>query len=147
VISWILPQREITKADNRMEDFYPSERWVRARFPGEDFNILLRKHLVDELEKEKIRAVAPMISPRWKIEMSAKYGMASRWSGRHAAYANKNLVLTAMAVDCAKLMCHAKRHTLKRWCCYFAQLSIFKLGMRMNSFSLLVIRVLLIESE
>ena len=52
VISWILPQREITKADNRAEDFYPSERWVRARFPGEDFNVLLRKHLVEELKKE-----------------------------------------------------------------------------------------------
>ena len=42
VIAWILPQREITKADNRNETFYPSERWVRARFPGEDFNVLLR---------------------------------------------------------------------------------------------------------
>ena len=88
VITWILPQREITKADNRAEDFYPSEGWVRARFPGEDFNVLLRKHLVEELEKENIQAVAPMISPLWKIEMSPKYGMASRWSERHAAYAS-----------------------------------------------------------
>jgi hypothetical protein len=128
VISWILPQREITKADNRMEDFYPSERWVRARFPGEDFNILLRKHLVDELEKEKIRAVAPMISPRWKIEMSAKYGMASRWSGRHAAYANKNLVLTAMAVDCAKLMCHARAAYLEAVVLLFRPVIDFQVG-------------------
>lgn len=88
VIAWILPQREITKADNRAEDFYPSERWVRARFPGEDFNVLLRKHLVEELKKENIQAVAPMISPLWKIEMSPTYGMASRWSERHAAYAS-----------------------------------------------------------
>ena len=88
VIAWILPQREITKADNRAEDFYPSERWVRARFPGEDFNVLLRKHLVAELEKEEIPAVAPMLSALWKIEMSPKFGMASRWSERHAAYAS-----------------------------------------------------------
>jgi len=86
VISWILPQREITKADNRKENFYPSERWVRARFPGEDFNILLRKHLVEELGKENIQAVAPLLSPLYKIEMSPKFGMASKWSERHAAY-------------------------------------------------------------
>jgi epoxyqueuosine reductase len=88
VIVWILPQREITKADNRIEDFYPSERWVRARFPGEDFNVLLRKHVVEQLQKERIPAVAPMLSPLWKIEMSPKFGLASRWSERHAAYAS-----------------------------------------------------------
>lgn len=88
VIAWILPQREVTKADNRAENFYPSERWVRARFPGEDFNILLRKHVVGELEKESIQAVAPILSPLWKVEMSPKFGMASRWSERHAAYAS-----------------------------------------------------------
>jgi epoxyqueuosine reductase len=88
VISWILPQREITKADNRAEDFYPSERWVRARFPGEDFNILLRKHVVEELTRRGIPAVAPMLSPEWKIEVSPKYGLASRWSERHAAHAS-----------------------------------------------------------
>jgi epoxyqueuosine reductase len=88
VITWILPQREITKADNRIEDFYPSERWVRARFPGEDFNILLRKHVVEQLQKEKIPAVAPMLSPLWKIERSPKFGLASRWSERHAAFAS-----------------------------------------------------------
>jgi epoxyqueuosine reductase QueG len=88
VIAWVLPQREITKADNRAEDFYPSERWVRARFPGEDFNILLRKHVVEALEKEGLQAVAPMLSPLWKVEMSPKFGMASRWSERHAAYAS-----------------------------------------------------------
>ena len=49
VINWVLPQREATKADNRTQDFYPSERWVMARFPGDDFNMLLRQHVVDEL--------------------------------------------------------------------------------------------------
>lgn len=88
VIAWVLPQREVTKADNRTEDFYPSERWVRARFPGEDFNVLLRKHVVQELGKRGIRAVAPMLSPEWKIEVSPKFGRASRWSERHAAYAS-----------------------------------------------------------
>jgi len=88
VIAWVLPQREATKADNRAEDLYPSERWVSARFPGEDFNVLLRKHVVQELGKAGIQAVAPILSPEWKIEVSPKFGLASRWSERHAAYAS-----------------------------------------------------------
>jgi epoxyqueuosine reductase len=87
VVSWVLPQREITKAENRAQDFYPSERWVRARFPGEDFNVLLRKHVVQKLAESGIQAVAPILSPHWKIEQSPKYGFASRWSERHAAHA------------------------------------------------------------
>ncbi|OGP50116.1 MAG: 4Fe-4S ferredoxin [Deltaproteobacteria bacterium RBG_13_43_22] len=88
VICWILPQREVTKADNRAEDFYPSERWVRARFPGEDFNILLRKHVVEALEKKGIQAVAPTLSPHWKIVNSPQFGLASCWSERHGAHAS-----------------------------------------------------------
>jgi epoxyqueuosine reductase len=88
VISYILPQREVTKADNRAEDFYPSERWVMARFPGEDFNILLRKHVVEELGRQGIQAVAPVLSPEWKMVVSPKFGLASRWSERHAAHAS-----------------------------------------------------------
>jgi epoxyqueuosine reductase QueG len=87
VISWVLPQREVTKADNRAQEFYPSERWVRARFPGEDFNVLLRRHVVDELDRAGVQAVSPMLSPHWQMEESPKYGKASRWSERHAAYA------------------------------------------------------------
>jgi len=87
VISWVLPQREVTRAENRAQDFYPSERWVRARFPGEDFNVLLRKHVVQRLAEAGIQAVAPILSPHWKIEQSPKFGFASRWSERHAAHA------------------------------------------------------------
>lgn len=88
VISWSLPQREVTKAENRRENFYPSHRWVQARFPGENFNDLLRKRVVEEFEKENIQAVAPILSPLWKQATSPKFGMASRWSERHAAYAS-----------------------------------------------------------
>lgn len=88
IISWALIQREVVKRDNRKEDFYPSERWVMARFPGEKFNELLRQHVVDELGKYQIQAVAPTLSPHWKFEMSDKYFLISRWSERHAAYAS-----------------------------------------------------------
>ncbi len=88
VIAWVLPQREATKADNRAENFYPSERWVRARFPGEDFNVLLRKHVVEELGRHGIPAVAPVLSPEWKMVDSPRFGLSSRWSERHAAFAS-----------------------------------------------------------
>ncbi|MGA8831874.1 MAG: epoxyqueuosine reductase, partial [Desulfomonilaceae bacterium] len=77
VISWILPHREPTKADNRKESFYPSRRWVHARFPGEEFNNLLRKHLVERLAEIGVQAVAPVLSPQWSMEKSPKYGFAS----------------------------------------------------------------------
>jgi epoxyqueuosine reductase QueG len=87
VVSWVLPQREATKADNRAQNVYPSERWVMARFPGEDFNILLRQHVVEELAKVGVPAVAPQLSPEWRREDSPRHGFASRWSERHIAHA------------------------------------------------------------
>jgi epoxyqueuosine reductase QueG len=88
VISWALIQREAVKQDNREAEFYPSDRWVMARFPGERFNELLRQHLADELAKHDIKALAPTLSSQWKFEMSEKYFLTSRWSERHAAYAS-----------------------------------------------------------
>jgi epoxyqueuosine reductase len=87
VISWVLPQREVTKADNRKENFYPSRRWVQARFPGEEFNNILRRHVVQELGNEGVRAIAPVLLPEWGWEKSPKYTFTSKWSERHAAYA------------------------------------------------------------
>jgi epoxyqueuosine reductase QueG len=87
VISWILPQTRATKTDNRRATQFPAERWSRARTFGEMFNAKLRQHTVDLLEAAGIRAVAPMLSPRWERRESPKYGYASTWSERHAAYA------------------------------------------------------------
>ena len=50
VISWILPHTDRTKADSRKERSYPSERWARARKYGEEFNIRLRDHVVEQLD-------------------------------------------------------------------------------------------------
>ncbi len=87
VISWVLPQRTHTKEDNRKESFYPSRRWVQARFPGEEFNNALRNHVVAELELKGIRSVAPILLPEWKWGKSEKFVFTSNWSERHAAYA------------------------------------------------------------
>ena len=88
VISWVLPQRTATRADNRKEKIYPSRRWVQARFPGEEFNNCLRRHVVEQLGKEGIRAVAPVLFPAWTWGESPQYVFASTWSERHAAYAS-----------------------------------------------------------
>jgi len=87
VISWVLPQTPATKAEHRLPRKMPNERWARSRIFGEEFNNRLRGHVVETLEEAGIPAVAPMLSPHWKRETSEKYGFASSWSERHAAYA------------------------------------------------------------
>ncbi len=87
VISWILPQTDETKSEHRIQKKYPTERWVRARMYGEEANDKLRRHVVDALLASSIEAVAPLLSPLWSAKMSERYGYASTWSERHAAYA------------------------------------------------------------
>ncbi len=87
VISWILPQTELSRRDNSREAAFPARRWAHSRKQGEEFNVRLRGHIVDSLRAAGVEAVAPMVSPLWKWETSARYGYASSWSERHAAYA------------------------------------------------------------
>jgi epoxyqueuosine reductase QueG len=86
VISWILPQTSATKADNRKETLYPSKRWAISRFFGESFNNRLRNHVVELLHDLGYEAVAPVTSTYWERKTSMRYGFASTWSERHAAY-------------------------------------------------------------
>jgi len=86
VVSWVLPQSAKTRHDNKIEQYYPSERWVKARLTGDDFNKKLSGHIVSELEQKGIRAVAPMTSSIFEFKRSDKYGYASNWSERHAAF-------------------------------------------------------------
>jgi len=88
IISWVLPQTEATRADNRKASVYPAERWARSRIFGEQINVRLRKHVEEILMNENIHAVAPMLSPHWTWQTSEKYGFASNWSERHVAYAS-----------------------------------------------------------
>jgi epoxyqueuosine reductase len=88
VISWVLPQTEQTRRDNGREKTFSAERWARSRKYGEEFNVKLRDHVAGFLREAGHEAVAPMNSPRWRREKSARYGFASSWSERHAAYAS-----------------------------------------------------------
>ncbi len=86
IISWILPHTQQTKRDQRKQTKYPSERWVRARIFGEQFNDKLRHFVVDILSKRGYHALAPVLSSLWAIRPSRRYGFASNWSERHAAF-------------------------------------------------------------
>jgi ferredoxin len=86
VISWILPQTEVTKAMNRKETHCPSEPWARSRKFGEEFNMKMARHVVAELKNRGIPALAPGQSVHWDWQTSRRYGRASNWSERHVAY-------------------------------------------------------------
>lgn len=88
VISWILPHTAVIKADNQQETALPSERWARARFYGEEFNVALRRHVIAVLHEAGYQALAPSFSPLSKGITSERYGRASTWSERHVAYAS-----------------------------------------------------------
>jgi len=87
VISWVIPSTSRTREEQAAQTKYPSERWARTRAQGEDFNISLRRHVVDELTKAGISALAPLLSPVWSRSDEGDYAPCSNWSERHAAYA------------------------------------------------------------
>ena len=87
VISWILPQTEATKRDNREQVRWPAERWARSRMFGQEGNIKLAEHVVATLQAAGHPAMAPSLSPHWANQKSDQFGFASTWSERHAAYA------------------------------------------------------------
>jgi len=88
VISWVLPQTEATRRDNRKEKHMPAERWVRSRIFGEEFVLRgLQKHVVAALHEKGVQAFAPILLEAWKGMPSEQFVFASTWSERHAAHA------------------------------------------------------------
>lgn len=87
VISWIIPSTKKTREEQAGQKKYPSERWVRTRALGEDFNNELRRHVFEQLSSRGILALAPLLSPLWSRYDEGPYAPCSNWSERHAAYA------------------------------------------------------------
>jgi epoxyqueuosine reductase QueG len=87
VVSWVLPQRQVVRRANRRAKKYPSEEWARIRVYGEEFNVALRRHLVQSLERAGKAAIAPLLAPNWTVVKSQRFSYASSWSERHAAHA------------------------------------------------------------
>ncbi|MFH1217250.1 MAG: epoxyqueuosine reductase [Pseudomonadota bacterium] len=87
VISWILPSTTRTRAEQSSQQKFPSERWIRTRALGEDFNTGLRRHVQEKLQENGIAAIAPLLSPLWSRSDQGPYAPCSNWSERHAAFA------------------------------------------------------------
>jgi len=87
VVCWVLPIAKDTRMSNRKEDRFPSRLWAHTRDFGEKCNNELRKDVVSFIEGLGGRAVAPMLSPAFKILWDSPAGIASNWSERHACYA------------------------------------------------------------
>jgi epoxyqueuosine reductase QueG len=88
IISWILPHTEAIKADLRKENENPSEKWIRARVHGEEFNNELRRYLAAALNQAGHEAVAPTFFSEFKLMKTDRHIMAAPWSERHIAYAS-----------------------------------------------------------
>lgn len=86
VLVYILPQTSSTREDQRAQDTFPSQRWAASRFYGERFNRALRRHLSERLCAAGYPAVAPELLPDFAYRKSKKFGIASNWSERHAAF-------------------------------------------------------------
>lgn len=123
IISWVLPQTEATKSDNRKETVYPSERWARARIYGQEVNVKLSNYVVTALEKAGIKAVAPSLSPSFSSMASERYTISSTWSERHAAFASglgtfglcDGLITSkGKAMRCGSVVAHIRIPPVKR---------------------------------
>ncbi len=86
VICWVLPQTSRAKDDNARASDGPSETWARSRHFGEICNDELRRHMAAQFAQIGIPAAAPVLTSGWGWGNSPKYGRASNWSERHAAY-------------------------------------------------------------
>lgn len=86
VISYVLPQTQTTKNDQRLAQDYPAERWACSRYYGEEFNCDLRLHLAAALTDAGHPAVAPERLPGFDYRTSERFGIASNWSERHVAF-------------------------------------------------------------
>ncbi len=86
VVCWILPQTHRTIKQNRKQDRYASESWVRSRLFGEQFNHLLRQQVVNVLTCAGYQAIAPAGPDLEKWWEHPVHGYVSRWSERHVAF-------------------------------------------------------------
>ncbi len=86
VVAWILPQTKETRQAHGKCDTLPCIAWSKVRHYGEKVNEKLRAHVVDLFEVAGYQACAPVLLPQWSRAVSSRYGFASSWSERHAAY-------------------------------------------------------------
>ncbi|MEE4240058.1 MAG: hypothetical protein V2I36_01235 [Desulfopila sp.] len=86
VVAWVLPQTKETRSAHGKNDTMPSAAWSKVRHYGEKINENLRGFVVDRYMTTGFQACAPALLPQWSRAISTRYGYASSWSERHAAY-------------------------------------------------------------
>lgn len=88
VISWVLPISSIVREKNRLEKMAPAPEWSYTRNYGENFNMELRRQVVNWLEARGYLATASFLLPEFKIIRDpARRNFTSTWSERHVAHA------------------------------------------------------------
>lgn len=75
-----LPFTEHIRHSNRSKDL-PSKEWLYGRYEGEIFNNSLRSLIVEVMELEGVKALAPALDKRYAVN-----NHVSNWSERHAAF-------------------------------------------------------------
>jgi len=87
VIAYILPINKKTKEENfDYSKVNPSERWANTRLFGEQTNVKTQTHLINELKKLGINAMAP--TQEKHLFKSYRKILASNWSHRHCCFAS-----------------------------------------------------------
>ncbi|MFX0075689.1 MAG: 4Fe-4S binding protein [Candidatus Hermodarchaeota archaeon] len=86
VVAYILPINMKTKEENfKYSKEMPSERWANTRLFGEQANMSIQEHLIEELRKIGINSMAPTNEKKlFKINRKI---WASNWSHRHCCFA------------------------------------------------------------
>lgn len=86
VVAFALPYNRETMRVNALEKEGPALRWNHTRWKGQDFNHELVRHVISVLDGIGIEAVAPDLTPLYRIVRPPE-PLASTWSHRHMAYA------------------------------------------------------------
>jgi epoxyqueuosine reductase QueG len=86
VVSFALPYNRETMRINALEKEGPALRWNHTRWKGQEFNHELVKHVIAVLESIGVVAVAPDLTPFYRIVRPPE-PLASTWSHRHMAFA------------------------------------------------------------
>ncbi len=86
VVAYILPINRTTKKENFIYSReYPSKRWANTRLYGEQANMNIQMHLINELNSLGINAMAPT-NERSLFKINREI-WASNWSHRHCCFA------------------------------------------------------------
>jgi epoxyqueuosine reductase QueG len=87
VISVILPVGEALLQSNRGQSGFPSREWAQLSAYGGQYSAELRDLIIAYINQLGHRAIAPVLSPKWKTLHVPSNAHTTNWSERHAAYA------------------------------------------------------------